>query len=149
MSTTDIKTLQKKASKMRLRITKNVNGRRVHLTKNELENRIRRKSNAPKIENKIQDATIVIKLCKDLLGNSWGPAMPAPMPVPKAPPQPPSLPPPPPPRPATNPPRPPPPPKKPAAGPQGSQRNNLIANIMRKAKNMQARRQSKYKENAK
>lgn len=85
------KDLKKKAKELGLRVTKNVNGKRVRLTSAELRNKI-----TTNFENSVKNAQRVIKICRTVVMPNQPQAPPPPPPPPppplmmkKAPPPPP------------------------------------------------------------
>ena len=60
-------TLKDKVKKMGLRVTKNVKGKRVKLSKKELESKLERKVSGPTLENQAKSATKFIRVCKMVL----------------------------------------------------------------------------------
>ena len=56
--------LKEKVKKMGLRVTKDVRGKRVKLTKKELESKLKKNKNEPSLENQAKSAKKFIKVCK-------------------------------------------------------------------------------------
>ena len=59
--------LKEKVKKMGLRVTKDVKGKRVKLTKKELESKLKKNKNEPSLENQAKSAKKFIKVCKMVL----------------------------------------------------------------------------------
>ena len=59
--------LKEKVKKMGLRVTKDVRGKRVKLTKKELESKLKKNKNEPSLENQAKSAKKFIKVCKMVL----------------------------------------------------------------------------------
>lgn len=59
--------LKEKVKKMGLRVTKDVKGKRVKLTKKELESKLMKNKNEPSLENQAKSAKKFIKVCKMVL----------------------------------------------------------------------------------
>ncbi|ALI95317.1 hypothetical protein AP053_gp228 [Ostreococcus mediterraneus virus 1] len=59
--------LKEKVKKMGLRVTKDVRGKRIKLTKKELESKLKKNKNEPSLENQAKSAKKFIKVCKMVL----------------------------------------------------------------------------------
>ena len=59
--------LKEKVKKLGLRVTKDVKGKRVKLTKKELESKLKKNKNEPSLENQAKSAKKFIKVCKMVL----------------------------------------------------------------------------------
>jgi hypothetical protein len=59
--------LKEKVKKMGLRVTKDIKGKRVKLTKKELESKLKKNKNEPSLENQAKSAKKFIKVCKMVL----------------------------------------------------------------------------------
>jgi len=59
--------LKEKVKKMGLRVTKDMKGKRVKLTKKELESKLKKNKNEPSLENQAKSAKKFIKVCKMVL----------------------------------------------------------------------------------
>src|SRR5210317_175552 len=59
--------LKEKVKKMGLRVTKDVRGKRVKLTKKELESKLKKNKNEPSLENQAKSAKKFIRVCKMVL----------------------------------------------------------------------------------
>ena len=122
--------LKERVKKMGIRVTKNIKGKRVSLTKKELELKLSKKTvGRPSLDNQARDATKFIRVCKMVL-RAAEPSVPrvrraAPQPMRMAPP---------PPQPMRMAPPPPPPPLPPRAAPNARTQlmMNLKANLKRR-----------------